>query len=347
MKRSYPTNVDGQIFYIDEDAFELLQNYLHQLKMTFPGEEGNEIVADIESRIREHFAERTANGANVIVLADVNKVIETMGTPEVLGSANADSADAQAREEADSDAEDARPGQAHEAPRIHKKLFRNMKNKVFGGIFGGLAEYMGWNANAMRILFVILVIVLNHYIPFWTFLIAYIVGWMVIPAAVTPRQILQMKGDPVNTGTVGQVVMENSRVTPPPIDGNGSHFFTTFFSLLGKCVVGFIGLLAALFTFCMLLFFLVYLGGCVALALHNPTVLDTMLGNHFGLATAAYAAIGVGSLLITVLAGLFTWACASVVLPLPKTSKSVKITIAIIVMVLIIAFACLFPALVV
>ncbi|MDE6612135.1 MAG: hypothetical protein K2K22_06195 [Muribaculaceae bacterium] len=52
MKRSYPTNVDGQIFYIDEDAFLLLQNYLQQLKITFSGEEGGDIVADIDSLIR-------------------------------------------------------------------------------------------------------------------------------------------------------------------------------------------------------------------------------------------------------------------------------------------------------
>lgn len=56
MKRTYPANIDGQIFYIDEDAFELLKNYLDQLRLTFRGSEGQEIVGDIESRIRELFA---------------------------------------------------------------------------------------------------------------------------------------------------------------------------------------------------------------------------------------------------------------------------------------------------
>ena len=56
--------VDGQIFYIDEDAYLMLQDYLLQLKATFRGPEGEEIVADIESRIREHFDERIAAGSS-------------------------------------------------------------------------------------------------------------------------------------------------------------------------------------------------------------------------------------------------------------------------------------------
>lgn len=55
MKRTFPVNINGKVFYIDEDAYELLQNYLDQLRATFPGSEGDEIVSDIESRISELF----------------------------------------------------------------------------------------------------------------------------------------------------------------------------------------------------------------------------------------------------------------------------------------------------
>ena len=66
MKRTYPANIDGQIFYIDEDAFDLLKNYLEQLHLIFRGNEGQEIVGDIESRIRELFNERIDRGASVM-----------------------------------------------------------------------------------------------------------------------------------------------------------------------------------------------------------------------------------------------------------------------------------------
>ena len=58
MKKTFPVNIDGQIFYIDEDAYNLLNKYLEQLHISFRGEEGKEIGSDIESRIRELFNNR-------------------------------------------------------------------------------------------------------------------------------------------------------------------------------------------------------------------------------------------------------------------------------------------------
>ena len=53
MKKTFPVNINGKVFYIDEDAYELLSNYLTQLRAAFCGTEGDEIVTDIESRISE------------------------------------------------------------------------------------------------------------------------------------------------------------------------------------------------------------------------------------------------------------------------------------------------------
>ena len=75
MKKTFPVNINGKVFYIDEDAYELLLNYLDQLQSAFPDSEGKEIVTDIESRISELFDERISAGANAIVYADVNNVI--------------------------------------------------------------------------------------------------------------------------------------------------------------------------------------------------------------------------------------------------------------------------------
>ena len=58
MKKTFEVNINGKIFHIDEDAYELLKNYLSQLREAFPGEEGEEIVSDIECRISEHFEQR-------------------------------------------------------------------------------------------------------------------------------------------------------------------------------------------------------------------------------------------------------------------------------------------------
>ena len=153
MKKTFPININGQIFYIDEDAYTLLQNYLKQLRATFTGDEGAEIVDDIESRIHEHFSEKLSRGVNVITLSDVNSVIETMGRPEELDENSVD--ENHSSDGADTEENAPREGSmppppppADDKPFIsinlpsRKRLFRNMQNKVFGGVIGGLATYL-------------------------------------------------------------------------------------------------------------------------------------------------------------------------------------------------------------
>ena len=84
MKKTFQVNINGKIYHIDEDAYSLLQDYLAQLRDAFPGDEGIEIVNDIEFRISEHFDQRVTNGASVIVLDDVNRVISIMGRPDEI-----------------------------------------------------------------------------------------------------------------------------------------------------------------------------------------------------------------------------------------------------------------------
>ena len=85
MKKSFPVNINGRIYNIDEDAYGLLHNYLDQLRTTFPGDEGREIVDDIEARVAELFDERIGQGGKVITSEDVNRSIGIMGRPEDLG----------------------------------------------------------------------------------------------------------------------------------------------------------------------------------------------------------------------------------------------------------------------
>ena len=83
MKKTFTINISGTVFHIEEDAYEVLQKYLINLKNHFGNdEEGKEIVSDIEARIAEIFSEKAQNEKDVITLEWVNAIIETMGTPE-------------------------------------------------------------------------------------------------------------------------------------------------------------------------------------------------------------------------------------------------------------------------
>ena len=54
MKKNITINLCGRLFQIDEDAYELLQQYIESLRQSFGREDdGDEIVNDIEARIAE------------------------------------------------------------------------------------------------------------------------------------------------------------------------------------------------------------------------------------------------------------------------------------------------------
>ncbi len=332
MKRTYTANIDGQIFNIDEDAYTLLQNYLQQLRLTFTGTEGEEIVGDIESRIREHFAELRPNGA-VVIINDVNSVIETMGRPEEIGNGDNPS----------NAAADAHAG-SHESlsdtiTRVfnipsHKRLYRNMQNKVFGGVIGGLGAFLGWNANIMRVLLIVLA--LCTYL--WPCVLVYLIAWMIIPAAVTPRQILEMNGEPVNVDTVGQTVIastpvlgDNSPDVPMPDDGN---FFTSFFSISAKLIMAFLGVVFGVLGFGLLVTFLVVVAGIIALtAFNSPTILSQM--NFMGFSLVGPFMVLTWLMLGVLISAAIIWAACSVLFHAKGASKSLKITAFIVAMILI------------
>ena len=85
MNKTVTINLSGIVFHIDENAYEQLKKYLEKLKAHFSTTQGKEeIIADIESRLAEMFAERNADANKVIMVADVDEVILAMGKPEEL-----------------------------------------------------------------------------------------------------------------------------------------------------------------------------------------------------------------------------------------------------------------------
>ncbi len=284
MKKTFAANINGRIFNIDEDAYSLLQNYLHQLRTSFAGEEGVEIVSDIEARISELFDERVRGGASVIVLSDVNSVIEIMGNPEDLGD----------------DESETQPNKP-ETPRqpyvqtqpvqpVRKRLFRDMQNKVFGGVVSGLGIYTGWVTWIMRLALVVLALC-TYFLPFF---IAYMIAWMIIPAANTPRKVLEMYGEPVNVNTIGQQILNSQPVPPPYTPGSegiraariteiqreqnhsGNGFFSNVLRIIATCIMGFLGFLAATAGLAIGFGIIAIIGVLIACVFVNPANLNIM-----------------------------------------------------------------------
>lgn len=80
MKKTFTINISGTVFHIEEDAYEVLQKYLINLKSHFgTSEEGKEILSDIEARIAEIFIEKSTGVQRVVSIEMVNTAIEIMG----------------------------------------------------------------------------------------------------------------------------------------------------------------------------------------------------------------------------------------------------------------------------
>ena len=59
MKKTLTVNLGGTVFHIDEDAYQLLDKYLTNLRIHFKNEEEtDEIMNDFEARISELLSER-------------------------------------------------------------------------------------------------------------------------------------------------------------------------------------------------------------------------------------------------------------------------------------------------
>lgn len=186
MKKTLTVNLGGTVFHIDEDAYQLLDKYLTNLRIHFKQEEGSdEIMNDFELRISELFSERVRLGHEVITVVEVEDVIKRMGKPEELFDTS----------EQASEAEPTRDKQT-----VQRRLFRNPDNRMIGGVAGGLAAYLGWDASIIRITLFILMFFYGFTIPI------YLLLWLIIPEAKTATEKLQMQGMSVTVENIGKTV---------------------------------------------------------------------------------------------------------------------------------------------
>lgn len=344
MKKTFPVNINGKVFYIDEDAYELLLNYLDQLRSAFAGSEGDEIVSDIESRISELFDERISAGANAIVYADVNNVIEIMGKPSDISDCESEQDQPETeKEQSKETAKEPEPiaEAAQSQVQQNKKLYRNMNDKVLGGVLGGLATYLDWNANIMRILYVLLAC----FTYLWPLILVYLIAWMIIPPANSPRRVLEMQGQPVTVDTIGQSVL--SSTTPPPYTGvvvrEHNNFFSTLFSFVGKCIVGFLGLVGGAGALTATGFFLFFLVAMIAFScfdsitlinVFDPMILKTNL--HYAPIVALLAAMCL-SLCFLIPGIALAWMAVAVLFNWKGAAKSTIIFAVLLEVILIVA----------
>jgi len=204
MQRIIQINSAGRVLPIEEDAFFNLKEYINSLKRQFTGEDGSEIIEDIENRIAELFSIRLQSGSLAIDRADVAKVIETLGSANDLkeeGSATFKKDYTQSRTYSFGN-EKSRQWQAGRGTQT-TRLYRDPYDKVIGGVCSGIAHYFDIDPVIIRLVMVVL------FLTAGVGFVAYIIAWIVIPAARTREELQSMhSGETVTFHDISKNVEE-------------------------------------------------------------------------------------------------------------------------------------------
>lgn len=245
MKEVIKCSISGIGFTLDADAYRTLNDYLASLKEGY-GEnpDGDEIVADIEARIAELILSCQEN-TQVVEKPLIDDIIRQMGSPEQIGRESDEGAS------------------RRETPRIPRRLYRDPANAKLGGVCAGLGKYFDVDPVWIRVgIFVpLLLSTFRWWVPFFgypwgnlmsnifiAFVLSYIVLWFAIPAARSPRQRLEMKGERITAQSIRETAHQGH-----DIDGRSKSVLAGVLSALGQIVLIMLKILIGLILFGLIL----------------------------------------------------------------------------------------------
>lgn len=251
MNKTVTINISGIIFHIEEDAYEKLSKYLGTIKGYFSKTDGgNEIMSDIEARIAEMLQSKTNSIKQVVLIADVDSVIETMGKPEEFGETNHESEDSSHTTE------------DPQTETVKKRMFRDPDNKAIGGVCSGIAAY--FDVDIVWIRLAMFLLIFFGGVSLWI----YIILWIVIPEAKTTADKLAMKGEKIDINNISKTVKEEAEQVKKRMEKYGNDlknnsqgfrndsrnffdklgdFLKEFFFLFGRVFARIVGLILLVF----------------------------------------------------------------------------------------------------
>jgi len=175
-------------YNIELSAKKELQTYIDTLEAYTAD---SELMTDIEIRITELLLERDIKPEDVIASADVTAIREQLGEPKEFMTDDS---------VADTD-------QDVFSAEGTRKLYRNLDSAVLGGVLSGVASYLRVSVIWTRLAFIVLT-----FISFGLSLLLYIIGWLIIPAARTAAEKLQMSGRPVTLSSIRELNDSSSTI---------------------------------------------------------------------------------------------------------------------------------------
>ena len=206
MKKTISINIAGLIFYIEEEGYDKLRQYLASVHRYFSTFEDNaEIIADIESRIAERFLQKQKQeNKQAIAVEDVEELIRAMGSVSDFEAAE-QAEDLISEPLVHTKPVDESRETRREAPRP-RRFFRDLKRKIAGGVAAGIAHYYAIDPLWVRL---ILILIVMGMVPIngmldthledefavlsGILILAYIAMWIAFPGSTTLEDTTKVK----------------------------------------------------------------------------------------------------------------------------------------------------------
>lgn len=246
-------SIAGIAFIFDTDAYEALKAYLDNLKKAYGSNpDGNEIITDIEARIVELILSRQSI-ETVVAKNVITDIVGQLGTPDDISEDGTEN-------------EGSKVPYYSDEEQFPRRFYRDSENSKLGGVCSGLGRYFNMDPVTFRIgIFVpvlLLIIVptlgsgfLNNFLGFLgslfgAIVLLYIVLWIAVPVAKTPRQKLEMRGKKITAHEIERVMSEEAASISPGREQSVS-VFAKLFTLIGRLILFSIKLLAVIIGFAL------------------------------------------------------------------------------------------------
>ncbi len=213
MKEVIRIHLARTVYEIEVDAKKQLETYTDAIARAL---EDDDMVADIEQRMCEILAEHGVQAGGIITVNEVQAIQEQLGAVSDFAAI---------------DEETKEKHEVSTEQHVKKRLMRDPKNGLLGGVAVGLAVYFNTDATLVRVLFVALTFAGGFGI------IAYGLLWLLLPAARTTIDRMAMEGQPANLGSIRSFSDRALEKLQQPIS-IGVKVFKFLLGLAGVVMIG-------------------------------------------------------------------------------------------------------------
>lgn len=192
MKKTVNVAIGGCSFILDEDAYDILNDYLERSKAAIERTNGRkEVLEELEVKIADELKWKLG-GKQVVDIAMAQKVIGQLGYPEGYEAPE----EQEAEQNAGPSENPQENAEQFEGDRPVRKLFRDSDGKKIAGVCSGLALFLGIDVVLIRVLFLIALICGSA--GFWI----YVVIWIAAPEAKTAAEKCELRGIPATAENI-------------------------------------------------------------------------------------------------------------------------------------------------